>query len=350
MEAKTKFPLYFLGRDCDANKNSVVIVADLRKNTSRLAIYKCENGDISQKTESKYPTQDFQSFSDLAKQFLQEQQVSDDFRVSIAVPGPVINERCETPNLPWIVDLQTIKKDLQNDNILLINDLEAVAYSLADVYDHKFEIIHSTENKTIGNVAILAPGNGLGEAGLFYDGEFLRPFATEGGHTEFSPRNDFEVEFYQFLNKIYGIVSWEKVLSKEGLYNIYRFMRDVGRHTESEELAKRMQTEPFLDVIADEVKKGNSRLVDLTVKMFLEFLAREANNTVLKLKSTGGLIITGEIIDKIFSFIDRDKFYKNFMISDRMGHLLRDIPIYILRNENEIVEGAAYYGAFYNDK
>lgn len=348
MDSNTTFLLYSPGINCENNKNANILVADLRKNQSTLAFYQCENGNLKHTHEKSYSTQDFSSFSELAKSFLQETGAVVD-RISVGVPGPVINNKCETQNLPWTLDVERIKGETGVQKVYLINDLEAVAYSLAKAEESKFEILHTSENKSRGNVAVLAPGNGLGEAGLFWDGKSLRPFATEGGHTEFSPRNDFEIQFYQFLNKIYGIVTWENVLSKEGFYNIYRFLRDVGRHQEDEWLTERIQNEDFLAVISSVGQEKSSRLVKLTVEMFLEFLAREANNLVLKLKATGGLIITGEISDKISDLIDKEKFYKDFKISDRMEHLLKDIPIYFLRNEKEILQGAAFYGAFIED-
>ena len=347
--AKTKFPLYSPGKNCENNKNSSIIVADLRKFKSILAVYDSKDGDINLNSEKEYKTDDFASLAELAKQFIKDMQVEHIKRVSVAVPGPVINGFCETQNLPWKICSEEVKNDLGLEKFYLINDLEATAYSLANVYDNKFETIHTSVNKIPGNVAILAPGNGLGEAGLFYDGEFLRPFATEGGHTEFSPRNETEVEFYHFLNKINGIVTWESVLTKNGMYNIYRFLRDIGRHEEEEWLKKRMKEGDFVDVIATVGKEKKSRLVKLTISTFLEYLAREANNMVLKLKATGGLIITGEIVEKIFNLIEKDKFYKNFLISDKMENLLKDIPIYILRNDKEILEGAAYYGTFFEE-
>jgi len=346
MSPKTKFPLYTPGSECEVNKNKNLLVADLRKEQSVLGVYDCENGEITHRLEKSYATSEYSSFSQMAKSFIAEMNLETIQKFSIGVPGPVIAGKCETTNLPWSLDAETIKTELNLEKVYLINDLEATAYSLYDVYDSKFDIIHSSKDRRRGNVAILAPGNGLGEAGLFYDGTFLRPFATEGGHTEFSPRNDFEVQFYQFLTKIYGIVTWETVLSKEGLYNIYRFLRDVGRHEEEPWLTERLKSETFLSVFASEAREKRSRLVKLTLNMYLEFLAREANSLVLKLKATGGLIMTGEITDEMHDLIDHAKFYKNFKISDRMEHLLKDIPIYILRNSKGILEGAAYYGAF----
>lgn len=346
MSSKTKFPLYSPGQECETNKNITVLVADLRVKYAWLSLYDCKNGEMLQKQEKQYVITDYASFSELVKQYLADEKILGVTRISIAVPGPVHKGKCITPNLPWVLEADVVKKELGFERVYLINDLEATAYSLADIEDSCFNAIHVSPNKVRGNVAILAPGNGLGEAGLYYDGTYLRPFATEGGHTEFSPRNDFEIEFYQFLTKIYGIVTWENVLSKEGFYNIYRFLRDVGRHTEDPWLSEKVQNGEFVDVVVEAIAEKKTRLLKTTIDMYLEFLAREANNLTLKLKATGGLIITGEIPDKIFDLINKDKFYKNFKISDRMEHLLKDIPIYIVRNPKGISNGAAHYGAF----
>jgi len=346
MDTKHTFPLYSpgkKGKECTAYH---YIVADLRKNKSYFAVYECKDEVLKSLNEKSYNTQDFSSFAEMVKAFVNDAQISGINKISVAVPGPVILGKCETPNLPWILDSEKLKTELGMQKVYLINDLEATSYSFMELNEEQLEILHTSENKMRGNVAVLAPGNGLGEAGMFWNGENLQPFATEGGHTEFSPRNDFEVEFYQFLNKIYGIVTWENVLSKDGLYNIYRFLRDVGRHQEDTELKEKIQNEDFLDIIAEVGKEKKSRLVNLTIEMYAEFLAREANNLVLKLKAIGALIITGEIPAKIFDLIAKEKFYKDFKISDRMEHLLKDIPIYIVRNDKGIIEGAAQYGAF----
>lgn len=345
MDATTKFPLYLPGKGCEANLNFTMLVADLRNKQSTLALYRIIERKLTSVFEKVYETQQFGSFSDLAKDFINASGEKVD-RIALAVPGPVILGKCETGNLPWNLDSEKIKTELDVEKVFLVNDMEATAYSLVNLEEAEVIPIHDSEKIMPGNVAILAPGNGLGEAGMFWDGEFLRPFATEGGHTEFSPRNEFEVELYKFLNKIYGIVSWENVLSKSGLYNVYRFMRDVVRHQETKDLMGNAEGREFHVVLAEEGRKGNSRLANITLHTFAEFLAREANYLALKLKATGGLVITGEIAAEIREFIDRDKFYSDFKISDKMENLLKDIPLYFIFNNKAILQGAAYYGAF----
>lgn len=347
MNYKTYFPLYSPGRECEINRNNTLLTADVRSEESTVAVFECRQGEIVEKQSLTLSTQEYTSPSELLAKAIESLKSEHVKRISLAVPGPVIAGYCETPNLPWSVDAGKIKEEMGFDKVYLINDLEATAYSLAETKDAQMQLLNGSSKAHSGNVAILAPGNGLGEAGLFFDGAYLRPFATEGGHTEFAPRNDFEVQFYQFLNKIYGIVTWEKVLTKEGLYNIYRFLRDIGRHPEEEWLQQQIAAEGFLPALMHAAQEKKSRLVKLTINMFLELLAREANNLVLKLKATGGLIITGEITDVLYPLIDKNKFYKSFLISDRMEHLLEDIPIYVLSNEKSILEGAAYYGIFF---
>ena len=344
MDDKFNMPLYSPGRS--TAKDFGFVIADLRSAESVLGYAECKGGEVQLSKEKKFDTQQYASLADMVREYISSEGLSNIEKLSVAVPGPVIKGKCETPNLPWILEISALEQELGLEKVHLINDLEATSYSFMEFEKEKLQVLHTSEDKMKGNVAVLAPGNGLGEAGMFWDGESLRPFATEGGHTEFSPRNDFEVEFYHFLNKIYGIVTWENVLSKEGLYNIYRFLRDIGRHQEDPVLHARIQHEDFLTVLAEAGATKENRLVNLTIEMYAEFLAREANNLVLKLKAIGALIITGEIPEKIFDLVSKEKFYKDFKISDRMEHLLKDIPIYLIRNNKGILQGAAMYGAF----
>jgi glucokinase len=231
----------------------------------------------------------------------------------------------------------------------MLNDQEAAAYGIGLLEDTELEDIRFGGHLENGNVAIIAPGNGLGEAGYFFDGKYLRPFATEGGHSEFSPRTNVEVEFYQFLNNLYGIVSWESVLSKSGLFNIYRFLRDVKRHPESENLAERLNKGNFVETLYKSATEEDEMISKIALDTFLEFLAREANSLTLKLKATGGLILAGDIPQMLVNYIDKDKFYQKFKISDKMEAMLQNIPIYLVKSKSTSINGVALYTAYYQD-
>lgn len=340
------FPLYLSGTESPNNEGVYLLAGSLRPHETILTVFLTKKGDLEQLEERRYKTQDFSSFSDMLSAFVSEVRLPFS-RVSLGVPGPVIFGKCETTQLPWDIEIASIKQQLNIEYVYLLNDVEAIAYSLKNLKNTEVISLHESSKIMQGNVAILSPGEGLGEAGLFWDGMYLRPFATEGGHTEFSPRNQFEVDFYHYLHQISGIVSWESVLSKKGLYNIYRFLRDIGRHQECLELAQKIQTEDFISVIQQAGEKGDSHLVSLVLDWYSEFLAREASHLALKLKATGGLVITGEISEKLRQFIDKEKFYKDFIHLDKMENVLKDIPLYFVFGDRPVLLGSAYYGAFF---
>lgn len=351
MNLNPKFPLFLPGVKNSNNHNVSIIGANLREDITTIAYYISGNGGIETKTQKKYSTKDYSSFSDILKHFIQEEQLENVKRLGISVPGPVLNGKSSPARLGWNFDVEEYKTTFGFEDVCMLNDQEAAAYGIGLLEDSDLDAIYSSGHLEKGNVAILAPGNGLGEAGYFFDGKYLRPFATEGGHSEFSPRTNVEVEFYQFLNNIYGIVSWENVLSKTGLFNIYRFLRDVKRHPEPEWLSDKLNNgdgnfteEIFRAAIEDDVM-----ICKIALDTFVEFLAREANNLTLKLKATGGLLITGDIPQAIRKYIDKDKFYEKFKISDKMEDMLKNIPIYLINKDSTNIDGVALYTAYYKD-
>jgi glucokinase len=344
-----KFPLYLPGVKNAGNDNVSIIGANLREDMTTLGFFVSENEGVEVKIQHNYPTKDYASFADILRKFIQDNQLENVKRLGMAVPGPVINGKSNPARLGWNLDVEDFKRDFDFERVDMLNDQEASAYGMAILEDSDLDAIYTSGHLEKGNVAILAPGNGLGEAGYFFDGKYLRPFATEGGHSEFSPRTNVEVEFYQFLNNIYGIVSWENVLSKGGLFNIYRFLRDVKRHPEPEGLAERLTGENFVQELFKAAVEDDVLICKIALDTFLEFLAREANNLTLKLKATGGLLISGDIPQVIREYIDKDKFYEKFKISDKMEEMLRNIPIYLNKNENTALNGAALYTAYYQD-
>ena len=346
MDTKNKFNLFLPGISSETNDNVSLIAADLRDEKTVVGLYIAENRKVFLKIEKTYDTKEFSSFSDIVNQFISENSLDNISKIAVAVPGPVIGGKSAPARLPWKLDAEEIKNNTKIEDVFLINDLEASAYGLEYVAEENFVKIHDSGNFAPGNAVLLAPGDGLGEAALFWDGSFLRPFATEGGHCEFSPRTNDEVEFYSFLQKIYGIVSWESVLSKGGLFNVYRFLRDVKRQVQPEWLTQEIEAGNFTEAIIRGAIDKRDRICTMTIETFLVFLAREANSLVLKMKATGGLFLSGEIPVMLEQFLNNSKFYKNFIISDKMENILKDIPIYLVKDEKTIINGAAVYAAF----
>lgn len=344
-----KFPLYLPGVKNSSNDNVSIIGANLREDITTLGYFVSSNGGLEIKTQNTYSTKEYASFTDILKKFIQDNGLENVKRLGMAVPGPVINGKSHPARLGWSLDVEEFTRDFGFEKVDMLNDLEASAYGMGLLEDADLDPIYTSGHLEKGNVAILAPGNGLGEAGYFFDGKYLRPFATEGGHSEFSPRTNVEVEFYQFLNNIYGIVSWENVLSKTGLFNIYRFLRDVKRHPEPEWLSERLADGNFVQEIFKAAVEDDVLICKIALDTFLEFLAREANNLTLKLKATGGLLISGDIPQAIRQYINKDKFYEKYKISDKMEEMLKDIPIYMIKQNHTALNGVALYTAYYQD-
>ncbi|MBM7421146.1 MULTISPECIES: glucokinase [Chryseobacterium] len=350
MNLNPKFPLYLPGVKNTNNDNISIIGANLREDVTTIAYYISGNSGIELKFKNNYPTKEYASFSDVLSKFIQDSQLENVQRLGISVPGPVLDGKSHPARLKnWSLDVEEYRSKFGFEKVDMLNDQEASAYGIGLLDDSDLDAIYTSGHLEKGNVAILAPGNGLGEAGYFFDGKYLRPFATEGGHSEFSPRTNVEVEFYQFLNNIYGIVSWENVLSKTGLFNIYRFLRDVKRHPEPEWLSERLANGNFTEEIYKAAMHEDALICRIALDTFLEFLAREANNLTLKLKATGGLLIAGDIPQIIREYIDKDKFYEKFKISDKMEDMLKNIPIYVVNTESTSINGAALYTAYFTE-
>lgn len=349
METTNKFNLFLPGIASESNNNLSLVAVDLREETTLVGHYIAKNQQVTLQAEQFYNTKEFNSCSEIINRFKADHSIENVAKIAVAVPGPVIRGRSEPARLSWKIDAEIIKDETNVDEVYLINDLEASAYGLQNVAEEHFVTIHDSGNATPGNVAVLSPGEGLGEAALFWDGHCLRPFATEGGHCEFSPRTNDEVEFYSFLQKIYGIVSWESVLSTGGLFNVYRFLRDVKQQKQPDWLTKEIEAGNFTQAIIKGALENKDRICTMTIDTFLVFLAREANSLVLKMKATGGLFLTGDIPVMLEQFITNTKFYKNFIISDKMENILEDIPIYLVKDKKTILNGAALYAAFYQE-
>lgn len=349
MNLNPKFPLYLPGVKNTRNDNLTILGANLREDETVLAYYVSGREGLDIKLQKKYITKDYPALNAIVQDFLAENSLTEIDRFGISVPGPVLNGKSNPERLGWNLDVEDFKNEFGFKEVCMLNDQEAAAYGIGLLEDSDLEDIRSGGHLENGNVAIIAPGNGLGEAGYFFDGKYLRPFATEGGHSEFSPRTTIEVEFYQFLNNLYGIVSWENVLSKAGLFNIYRFLRDVKRHPEPDGLSERLNEGDFVEVLYKAATEEDVMICKIALDTFLEFLAREANSLTLKLKATGGLIIAGDIPQVVSNYIDKDKFYEKFKISDKMEAMLRNIPIYLVKSNSTSINGVALFTAYHQD-
>lgn len=343
-----KFPLYLPQIENPANNNLSILAADVGGTKTNIAQFVSQNGKMVLQLEETYTTNHHNSLTEIILDFIQKNNFEKPDRISIGAAGPVVNGTCHTTNIKFKIDVTELSRDLQIDKVYLINDLEATAFGMTEV-DDEFMVTMRNGNPSIGgHIAILAPGTGLGEACLFWDGKYLRPMPSEGGHSEFAPRTDVEFELVKFLQKTYGeIIVWERLVSGPAIYKIYEFLRDVKGYEEQAWLTQKLaEAKDKSAVISETAMSGLCTTCVLAMEMLVDFMARRANNMVLNYKATGGLILAGGIPPRIYNFINKDKIEESFLKCDEMEPLLAGIPIYLNLNSKTALYGAAYYGAF----
>jgi glucokinase len=243
--------------------------------------------------------------------------------------------------LAWVVDARLVAGELGLQAVGLINDLEANAWGIGVLERDDLAVLNAGAPDAEGNQAIISAGTGLGEAGLAWDGTQHRPFATEGGHSDFAPRNHLEMELLDYLLKQFRRVSYERVVSGPGLLNIYRFLRDTGRGEEPAWLAEKLRDQDPGAVVSQAALDGKSDLCVQALDLFVSLYGAEAGNLALKLLATGGVYLGGGIAPKIISKLQDSIFLNAFTAKGRLKPLLQAMPVRVILNDRTALLGAA---------
>jgi glucokinase len=299
----------------------MILAGDIGGTHTRLAFFTVEGNRLISVSEETFPSRIHSGLAEIVKQFLSTHKLS----CSIAcfgIAGPVKNGRGETTNLPWIVDAGLLTDELDIPTVLLINDLEATAYGVTILEPSDWTVINVGAPDAAGNAAVIAAGTGLGEAGLYWNGQSYRPFATEGGHVDFAPR-------------------YERVLSGPGLVNIYQFLRETGRGDEPAWLAEELRLHDPAAVITQAALAERSTLCTQALELFVSIYGAEAGNLALKMMATGGVFIGGGIAPKILPKLMTPTFLQAFLTKGRMQPLLEAIPVRVILHGQTALLGAA---------
>ncbi len=324
-----------------------VLAGDVGGTKTNLAIYQVTPQGMKMAQSARYASAEYKSLTSIIQHFLSDYDLQKPHRISLGVAGPVLKGKVDLTNLSWVLDQADIARDLGIGKVILINDLESMAYGLAGLQPEDFITIHPGKEQAEGNMAIIAPGTGLGEAGLFWNGKSYFPFPTEGGHCDFSPRTDLDMELCKYLQLSGGVVSWEKVAAGPAVTSIYTFLRDVKKKEEPSWLTAQLAAEKDDSAVISQAALHNKAAICVeTMDLFIRYIARETSNLVLKMKATGGVFLGGGIPPKIAPLLLKEAFYRHYMDCDRMQHLLEGVPIKIIKNDKTGLLGAAYYGAY----
>src|ERR1700740_2174612 len=190
----------------------MILAGDIGGTNARLAYFQPQNGHLRLVSERVFPSREHAELGEIVSKFLADSGTRPD-AACFGIAGPVRNGRVETSNLPWVIEQARLAKQIHLPHTLLINDLEASAWGVAALAAADFVSLHEVSGPAVSNQAVIAPGTGLGEAGLFWDGTQHHVFACEGGHTDFAPLDELQIELLRFLKTRFGHVSYERILS-----------------------------------------------------------------------------------------------------------------------------------------
>jgi glucokinase len=247
----------------------------------------------------------------------------------------------ETSNLPWVIEQSVLANQIHLAATLLINDLEASAWGIGALGTEDLVTLNPGAGSVAGNQAVIAPGTGLGEAGLFWDGTRHHVFACEGGHTDFAPRGELQIELLRFLATKFGHVSYERILSGPGLVNAYEFLCASGCGKESAELAAAMAAGDPAAAISQAALSGRDSLPGKALDLWISVYGAEVSNLALKIMSTGGMFLAGGISPKILPKLKGSLFMEAFLDKGRMRPLVEAMPVHVVTNEKAGLLGAA---------
>jgi glucokinase len=319
----------------------MILAGDVGGTKVHLALYDFKDGKLDYSRDERYAAKDYAGLEEIVKQFLGGAKID---AACFGVPGPVRNGRLRLTNLPWTLDSRELSTSLGITHVFLINDLEANGYGVAELSADQIYTLAEGDASQVGNRALIAAGTGLGQALLIWNGHSHVPYPSEGGHADYAPRNEDEIDLLRFLKQKYdGRISFERVVSGMGLTNIYDFLSEVRGMEVPKWLAQRMATEDPNAVITESALAAKSEICEKALDMFVSAYGAEAGNLALKILSVGGVYVGGGIAPKILEKLKDGTFLKAFTDKGRLSQLLINMPVRIVLESRAALLGAAAY-------
>lgn len=319
----------------------MILAGDVGGTKVNLALYDFLNGNLKHVRDKQYWAKEHSGLEEIVREFLVAEKITS---ACFGVPGPVREGRLRLTNLPWTLDSRELATRLNIDYVFLINDLQANGYGIAELTAEQIYTLSEGDARQMANRALISAGTGLGEAFMIWDGRDYVPYPSEGGHSDFAPRNEDEIDLLRFLKQKYnGRISFERVVSGQGLTNVYEFLREVRGLEEPASLAERMANEDPNAVITELGLAAKSEICERALDMFVSAYGAEAGNLALKVLSLGGLYVGGGIAPRILEKLKDGTFMKAFTDKGRLSQLLVNTPVRVILESKTALMGAAAY-------
>lgn len=323
----------------------MIVAGDVGGTKTILALYDVDGDNRRCIKKTRYSSREYPVFTGLLQDFITDCEDAIDF-ACLGVAGPIIDGDCAATNLPWVLRRSEIGDCIGARNVRLLNDLEATAWGILNLPDTDFVPLNPDAAPQPGNSAVLAAGTGLGEAIIAWNGETHQVLASEGGHTDFAPGSEQEIALLRFLWEKYpGHVSYERLLSGEGLINIYQFLKQIGHAPAQPWIEQQMLEYDPAAVIGEAGTEEKDALCVAALSLFCRIYGAEAGNLALKCLPYGGVYLAGGIAAKILPFLRRGHFMEGYLAKGRYRAALQKIPVRACTNQEVGLLGALAFGA-----
>jgi glucokinase len=319
----------------------VILAGDVGGTKCNLALFSEKDGKLTSVFNHRFASKEFAQFDLIVREFarlaepcLKKQRVR---AAGFGVAGPVINNRVRATNLPWIVDAAKLAEELHVKDVVLLNDLGGTGHSIEHLAPNELCVLNPGKPEPGGTRALLAAGTGLGQSILVWDGARYRVVASEGGHSDFAPHTEQQIELLRFMRRRYPQVSWELILSGRGFRTLHEFLSPDVKHASFED--------PDADPAPEITQLGLAKTCPVcveTLDLWTSIYGAEAGNLALKVLALGGVYVAGGIAVKILDKIKDGTFFNAFKDKWKFETLLSNIPVSVVLNESAPLMGAAY--------
>jgi len=323
-----------------------VLAGDIGGTNTRLALYDVNGRRLEALAVQGYSSQQYDSLNTILREFL-DTHGQPPQAACLGVAGPVHDQVARITNLPWQISAKEIAAEFGLGSVSLLNDLEATGWGLPTMQADDLCTLQDGDTQASGNAAIIAAGTGLGQAGLYFDGEHHQAFACEGGHTDFSPQTELDMALLRYLQQQYEHVSWERVVSGSGLVSLHACLCDLRQREIPDWLQQSMQAGDPAAAISSAAQQGRDEICTEALQWFIHLYGVEAGNLALKLMASGGVYVAGGIAPKILEQMQDGTFIEAFCAKGRMRVLMERMPVRVVLNDDVALQGAAVKAALH---
>lgn len=319
----------------------MILAGDVGGTKCNLALFSEENGKLTAVFQQRFASKEFAQFDRIVKEFSRQAApyMAGDRIVAagFGVAGPVINNRVRATNLPWTVDTENLVEVLKCKQVVVLNDLGATGHSIEHLPKEDFCVLNPGKIEFGGTKALLAAGTGLGQAILVWNGARYQVVPSEGGHSDFAPHTEQQIELLRFMRRRYPQVSWELILSGRGFRTLHEFLAPNVLHPSFED----PDADPAPEITRQGLDKSCPVCVE-TLDLWTSVYGAEAGNLALKVLALGGVFVAGGIAVKILEKMKDGTFFKAFQDKWKFEALLNNFPVTVVLNESAPLIGAAY--------